>query len=115
MEKVIYNNSQGLGLVLNGHDNDKDIFEKKSVLLHGSILNTNDFTTLDGLFSEPLKFAGFLKNDKNVMCFYIGNDENLFENIKYYYCFYYINEFRIANKYKEGSVRDYNWINNKWK
>lgn len=115
MEKVIYANSQGLGVILDNNDNEKNIFDPIPVLLHGEILEPGQFTSLDGLFNEKLRFVGFLKNEKNVMCFFIGEEKDLFSNIRYYYCFFYINENRIANKYKEGTARDYNWINNKWK
>lgn len=115
MEKVIYANSQGLGIILDENDNEKNIFNPLPVILHGNILAPGQLTSMDGLFTKKLHFVGFLKNEKKVMCFFIGEENNLFSSFRFYSCFYYINENRIVNKYKEGTARDFNWINNRWK
>ena len=114
MEKVLYENGGGMGLILT-NENESDFINEVSLKLHGIELKPNDFFDLDGLFNHPIRYAGVLKDEKNVMCFHAGDDENLFEINSYYYCFYWISEHRIANKYKEGTARDLNWINNKWK
>jgi hypothetical protein len=112
MEKVIYSNNQGLGIVLNKQDCIDDFLDKASVVLHGSTLEPGSWTNLDSMFSRQVRYEGLLKGeDHKVMVFFIGVDTSK----SYYQCFYLINEFRIGNKYKEGTFRDFNWKDNKWK
>jgi hypothetical protein len=115
MEKVIFSNKGGMGLILEGNEKESDYFLNKPILINGITTNPGEFTDLFGLFTEPLKYVGVLKNDKNCMAFYLGEDGDLFETKKYYCCFFWINENRLANKYAENTVRDLNWIDNKWK
>ena len=117
MQKVIYKDKGGCGLILENGEEEKDFIEEKSVILHGEELVPGSFTNLDNLFNKPIRYAGILKNEKDsiVMCFHTGNEENLFSEVKYYYCFFWISQFRIANKYSENTARDFNWINNNWK
>ena len=114
MEKVIYSCGGGLGIILT-NELESDFIEKKSTSLHNERLEIDSFTDLDKKFTSPVRFAGFLKNENNLMCFHAGDEDDLFDNKSYYYCFYRISENVIANKYKEGTARDYKWINNKWK
>lgn len=116
MEKVIYSDKGGCGLILDTFEHECDFIDKKSVKLHGEILEPGELTTLYGMFSQPIRFAGILKDSEfTEMCFHTGNAENLFECIKYYYIFYWIDENRIANCYSYGSARDFFWKNNHWK
>ena len=114
MEKVIYENGGGLGIILI-NEKEEDFITKKNVVLHQKLIEVNEMTTLDGRFTIPIRFAGFFKNDKNLMCFHAGDDSDIFEERKYYYCYYRLDENRIANKYREGTARDFKWINGKWK
>lgn len=116
MEKVIYANKGGCGLILNDNECETDFIIPQSVKLHDVELKPGEFTTLDGQFSRPIRYAGILKDSEfTEMCFHTGNDENLFEMKKYYYIFYWIHENRIANCYSYGSARDFIWKNNQWK
>ncbi len=109
MEKVIFNKGQGLGIISAEKLN---FIDKVSVQFEFGTFIPGQKTDLQGMYEEPLEYLGLLKNEtQKVMVFYIGEVQR-----KYYYsCWYYINEKRIANKYKEGTARDYNWINGKWK
>lgn len=49
------------------------------------------------------------------MVFYSGEDADLFNKKRFYYCVYWISETRIANKYTWTSARDFNFKNGEWK
>ncbi|MFN8238610.1 MAG: hypothetical protein U0T77_10620 [Chitinophagales bacterium] len=116
MEKVIYGNNQGLGIVLDEFEQIDDFVLKSSVVLHGNILEPGSWTDLDRMFSSRVRYEGLLKGeDHNIMVFFIGVDADLSEHKSFYQCFYWLNETRIGNKYKEGTFRDFNWKDNKWK
>lgn len=105
----------GLGMVLEPNDDDSDFIGTNSYLVNGVLISPGDFTDLFGMFKEPVQYSGNLLSKKNCMVFYLGDDTDLFAAKRYYSCFYYINEKRIANVYKRGTARDFNWINGKWK
>lgn len=116
MEKVIYSNKGGLGLILSANENERDFIKSKDFIINGKEIKSDTMTDLFGLFTEPVRFAGVLNDDENCMCFMLGNGEgDLFDIPTYYSCFYWISENRLANKYKEGTVRDYKWIDGAWK
>ena len=115
MEKVIYQNKGGLGIILEPSDNREQLFGKKEFKINNLIIKPGDYTDLFGLFTEPVKYVGNLLEDENCMVFLLGDDADLFHQITYYSCFYWINENRLANKYTDSSVRDFNWVNNTWK
>ena len=115
MEKVIYSNKQGLGIILNSDELESDFFNANEFKVCNQNLIPGTYTDLFGMFYDKVRFVGSLKDDSTVMCFHLGNDTNLFESKSYYSCFYYISEYRILNKYKEHTARDYNFINRKWK
>lgn len=117
MEKVVYSKKGGLGLILNAGEKESDFMKSKNFVINGKLLRTNEMTDLFGLFTEPVRFAGVLKDDENCMCFVLGfGVGDLFGLPQTYYsCFYWISENRLANKYKEGTVRDFKWIDGAWK
>ena len=115
MEKVIYGGKSGLGIILANNEIESDYIVEKSFTINGQELRTGMFTNLFGMFNEAVKYVGVLKSDLKCMCFLLGTEENIFSNLTYYSCFYWISENRLANKYAEGTVRDYNFINGKWK
>jgi len=116
MEEVIYSMAGGMGLILEGHENEADYIEKSPVTLHGQEMNPDDMTNLDGMFTEPIRYAGLQKNkDSKVMVFHAGNHQDLFESKSYYYCFLLITDERIANVYRAGTARDFFWTGKKWK
>jgi hypothetical protein len=121
MEKAIYSNNGGLGIILDSEENEIDFFAATTLQVGTETLKPQDLTTLFGLFSEPVRYAGTLKNESEnltVMCFYLGDsDGNLFEQPKKYYsCFYWVSENRIANKYSTGNnCRDFHFKNGQFK
>ncbi len=115
MEKVIYNNKGGLGCILEGHEKEQDFFEKQSFVVNGQTIHPEDYTNLMGLFTSPVRFVGALKDKQNCMIFFLGTDGNLFENLNYYSCFFWIAENRLANKYTDSTARDFNFIGGVWK
>lgn len=114
IEKVIYENGGGLGIILINED-ESDFIIKKNISLHDEIIQADSFTNLDGKFIEKIRYAGLLIENENIMCFHAGDDSDIFEHRQYYYCFHRIDEYTIANKYREGTSRDFKWINEKWK
>ena len=114
MEKVIYENGGGLGVILI-NEKEEDFILKKDISLHNEIIQANSFTDLDGRFIGKIRYAGVLIEDESIMCFHAGDDEDIFEHRKYYYCYHRIDENTIANKYRESTARDFKWINGKWK
>lgn len=129
MEKVIYKNHEGLGIILLGNENETDYFEDKEFVINGKTLRPGDFTDLDCLLFRKIRYVGILKKDEkcfdnevilstggNCIVFHLGDDvPDLFDTKKYYSCWYYISETRLANKYSERTARDYNYKNGKWK
>ena len=117
MEKVIYLNNGGLGIILDSNENEIDFIDNtKSFIINGKTLMPNDNTTLFGMYDAEAKYVGTLKNDNNnCMVFCLGSNDDLFGSKIYYSCFYWINDNRIANKYKEGTVRDFIFVNGVWK
>lgn len=115
MEKVIYSNMCGCGIILNSDESEVDYFEPKEFIINGAKLNTGDFTNLSGLFNKPVRYVGVLKGDSNCMCFRLGYNVDFFGSKTFYSCFFWISESRLVNKYTENSARDFNWINGKWK
>ncbi len=115
MQKVIYQNKGGLGIILNKSENEKDFFGNKEFTINGTTIKAGDYTDLFGLFTEPVKYVGNLLENENCMVFLLGDNSDLFNQITYYSCFYWITETRLANKYTHTSVRDFNWVNNTWK
>ncbi len=115
LKKVIFSNSNGMGLITSTGPTHPKIVQEK-VTLHGVELSPGDATTLDGFFDKNVFYAGILisKNQK-VMCFYIGKDSNLFEEKHYYYCLIHLNENLIVNKYTHTSARPFTWTGSCWK
>ncbi|QNS40162.1 hypothetical protein H0S70_07045 [Chryseobacterium manosquense] len=115
MERVIYSKSGGCGLILDENEREEDFILPMGVQLHGNELNPGDYTTLDGMFSEKLRFVGIMTDSEHVeMVFHAGDDADLFESKKYYYIFYWLTENRIANSYAPRTVRDFFWVGH-WK
>jgi hypothetical protein len=119
MEKVIYKNKQGLGIILTEGEQESDFFVAKDFNVCGEIIRVGDYTSLSGLFSSPIRYVGISKEDLkkgfNCMVFYAGKDANLLECKRYYSCFYWISETRLLNKYAHNTVRDFNFVNGEWK
>ena len=115
MEKVIYSNKGGLGIILDIDDKEWEFFDNASFKINGWLLMPGGKTTLFGMFDKPARFAGALKDDPKCMVFLLGDYSDLFERKRYYSCFYWISESRICNKYTHDSARDFNYIDGQWK
>jgi hypothetical protein len=117
MEKIIYSENGGLGIILDSNENENDFIDTtKSFIINNQTMMPNDNTTLFGMYDAPAIYVGALKEgNNNCMVFCLGSNDDLFESKTYYSCFYWINERRIANKYKEGTVRDFIFVNGVWK
>lgn len=116
MEEVIFNNKGGMGLILNGNHNIDDFVYKKPIKIIDTIIQPEQFTTLFGIFDSPVRYVGCQKDkESKIMVFHTGDDSSLFETSKYYYCFGWLNQFRIFNCYTYGTARDFNWDGKKWK
>lgn len=115
MQKVIYSKKGGLGVVLEHEEREHDFFIPKNFVINGNLLETNDFTTLDGLFNENVRYVGVLKSNRNCMCFCLGSASDLFQSNVYYSCFFYISENRLVNKYTPDTARDFRFKNGEWK
>lgn len=57
MERVIYKNNGGLGLILT-NESESDCILAEDVILHGEILKPGDMTSIDGMFTAPMRYAG---------------------------------------------------------
>lgn len=111
MEKVIYSKKGGLGIILQAGECEADFFEPKYLPIHDGCLKVGDFTTLFGFFNSLVRYVGVLKGEKNCMVFELGKEEDL----THYACVFWLSPYRIANKYAENTVRDFQWANGKWK
>ena len=116
MEKVIFNNKGGIGIILKLDEDILDYAIEVPVVLHGMTLKPNELTDLDGMFAGKVKYIGLLKetNTFDTMVFSLIDNTGTLD-YKYYQCFYRITETRIANKYKENTLRDFQWKEGKWK
>ena len=115
MEKVIYSNNGGLGLILENDEKESDFIENQSFVVNGEEIKPGYFYDLSGYFLQPMRFCGSLNGENNCMVFYTGESTDLFEKKRFYYCVYWISETRIANKYTWTSARDFNYKNGEWK
>ena len=115
MQKVIYSKKAGLGVILEHEEREEDFFIPKNFVINGNLLKTNEFTTLDGLFIENVRYVGVLKSNQNCMCFCLGSASDLFQSNVYYSCFFYISENRLVNKYSPDTARDFRYKNGEWK
>jgi hypothetical protein len=114
MEKFI-DSKIGLCMCIDGSENVEDYIKTLPVTLANEVLTPGEFTTLSNFFKIPIQFSGVLKENKEIMCFYLGNDENLFDSVKIYDCYYYISPTRFFDKYRSNSGRDFNLVNGVWK
>lgn len=115
MEKVIYSNKGGLGIILDDDDKEEDFFMSKDFIINDTTLSPGDMTTLFGMFVSEVRYCGALKDDPSIMVFHLGTQETLFSKQSYYSCFYFIHNHMIVNKYAEGTARNYLYINGAWK
>jgi hypothetical protein len=115
MEKVFFNNGVGQGLILSSIDNESSYIGKVAVTINGKEIKPGELTDLDGFFNHPIKFSGVFIEHPALLCFFLGEEKDLFNVYRYYDCYYLIDEDRLFKKYKEDSGRDFNFINGQWK
>lgn len=116
MIKTIYPNKGGMGLILENAENIKDFTTNETIKVAGKTINIGNKTSLNNYFDKSLEYCGLLKNETSkCMVFYLGDDTDLFSELQYYKCLYLIAERRLVDKFKEGTAKDFNWINNQWK
>lgn len=115
IQKTIYNDACGLGIVTDEYDAIYQIAKPSIVTVNNVDLIPGDKVNLDGYFLCDLVYVGVLDENENCLVFYLGNDEDLFENIFYFKCIFKVSETRIFDKYTKISGRDYNYINGQWK
>lgn len=115
MQKVIYSNQGGLGVILTAGEQESDLFKDKTFVVNGLAIRPGDTTDLFGLFNKPVRYVGVLRDDETCMVFHLGMESDIFGEIAYYNCFYWIAESRLATKYAEHTVRDFKWIGGSWK
>lgn len=113
MEKVIFSNNGGMGIVLEPGERECDFFEFKKINLVGEVIKPGIWHDLFGKFNKPLRFVGAPAGSNNLFALHLGEHEG----VNYYSVWMYISPTRIGNKYREGSFRDFNWKQeqNKWK
>lgn len=117
MERVIYKNNGGLGLILTNESESNHILPQ-DIILHGITLHPGDMTSIDGMFTAPMRYAGTISHpslDLRVICLHAGNEENLFTNHSYYYCLIYLDQLTLINKFTENTARNFIWKDGKWK
>jgi len=132
MERVIYKNNGGLGLILT-NESESDFILAEDVVLHGETLKPGDMTTIDGMFTAPMRYAGTIyhtnpetENYKGLLisapgtrsraiCLHAGDEENLLVKQSFYYCLFYIDENTLVNKFTDSTARNFIWKDGKWK
>jgi hypothetical protein len=111
IEQVFFSKNFGQGIIADSCDNNNDFIKPIDIILNGEQLTVGAKTTVQNFFKIPLEYVGIYKGTKNLMVFYLGEDNGK----KYYDCYYKIDEKVIFKKYKENSGRTFNYIKNKWK
>jgi hypothetical protein len=110
MEKVIYSDNCGEGLIL--YNDEKINIKPLLVKIANEIIHPGEKTTMSGYFKEPLLYCGLYRK---ALVFYIGTEQNLFESIHYYQIVHKISENRLFSMFRFDSGRDFNFINGIWK
>ena len=116
VEKVIYSNNVGTGIICNTEKEIEQIIEKVNITINNVVIEPCTLTDLSGFFLEKIKYLGLLKNENHkVMVFLLGYDTDLFEKKIYLKTYFKIANNRIADKYSCLGCRDFNFVNNEWK
>lgn len=114
IEKVYFGFNIGQGFILSNKEDELKYVDTNNVIVAGELIKPNYMTSLSGFFNIPIQFVGTLKDEKNLMCFYLGSESDLFGEKHYYDCYYLITNTRIFKKYTEDSGRDFNFKNKVW-
>lgn len=117
MQKVIYQNQGGLGIILDQNEAEADVFKQECIDVGTSTLSPGDMTTLYGFFKSEARYVGTYhwEGCNRLMVFCAGSERDLFDTQTYYYLLAYISPTMIANKYSDNSARGYQLKNGQWK
>ena len=116
VEKVIYSNHVGTGIICNTEKEVEQIIEKVNITINNVDIEHGTLTDLSGFFLEKIKYLGLLKNENHkVMVFLLGYENDFFEKKIYLKTYFKISNNRIADKYSYSGCRDFNYVENKWK
>lgn len=111
VEQVIFNKNCGQGLIADVADAEETFILRQDICINGEQLICDCLTSLQNFFKHPIRYAGIYRGTKNLMVFYLGEDNGK----KYYDCYYKIDEQVIFKKYTDRSGRTFNYIKDKWK
>lgn len=110
---------QGNYIVASGKDFE-DILIKEPMRIITGVINPDDYTTLNGWFTKPVKYCGMLADPGSVSIkkaiFYLGEGfgDLFFFNTGYYYDLTYIlGPNHIGKCYARGTFRDFYLRENK--
>lgn len=117
MQKVIYQNQGGLGIILDQNEVEADIFKQEDIEVGTTVLSPGDMTTLYGFFVKEARYVGTYhwEGCNRLMVFCAGSERDIFETQTYYYLLAYISPTMIANKYSDNSARGFQLVNGQWK
>lgn len=115
MEKIIYSRNRGRGIILGEDDDDNELFIRLPISINDIYIYPDDFTTMSDFFPKPLQYIGLLAEDQKCMVFLLTKQSNLFEELRYYSCWWRIAEDKLFNMFSEIGGRDFNYINGQWK
>lgn len=86
--------------------------EKTDTSLNGYTLKPNTKTNLDDFFNGYVEYLGIFNG---YMQFKIGEDNDLFGTTIWVNSFKKITETTIMTIYQQGTARDYNYKNGRWR
>lgn len=115
---TIFSDNQGAGYI---HEDPNEINTElvtESVSINGKKIVPGDYTTLNGHFSRPVIYIGYLLDGLQSsveMIFKIGTGNNLFATKHYYQSIYRISDTRIFEMYSHISGRDFIFKGGKWR
>jgi len=117
MQKVIYKNQGGLGIILDQNESEADVFKQEPIEVGTSLLLPEAMTTLYGFFVKEVRYVGTYhwKGCNRLMVFCAGSERDIFETQTYYYLLAYISPTMIANKYSDNTARGFQLVDGQWK
>lgn len=114
MEKVIFKNKGGIGLILLSDECITDYVNETPITLVDETIQPNQYTDLKGLLTDKIKYVGLLKDKKNCMVMEQGGTEDLFGVCKFYTCFFLIDKTILVTKHTEKNATAFRYINGTW-
>lgn len=115
MNKVIFSKI-GMGVTFDSIEDMNENILPVSVKLASGEVVPGKKTDLGGFWAHPIEYKGLLKGEDNeMMVFYLGESQDLFEQTIYCDVVARIDENVLFKKYTERSGRDFKWIKNQWR